>query len=212
MQLTPRTPCSSNKSVITLDRSRRARRSASWERIRNRDLSRTIKNLTISETGSRLKEFRGAPDGPHHVVVSGETGAGCLRVPGSRSASRGDWHRASFLRAGPEQRHDRRVLKAASSSRSRGYLLDKYHHELGHFIERPKHANEQIHVTREVLGDTSPEGIAKRLGHEPSEEEVAAARAEARTRYMEWQKGETWAGWRVATVDEVIDLLRSKLG
>jgi len=67
-------------------------------------------------------------------------------------------------------------------------------------------------VTREVLGDTSPEGIAKRLGHEPSEEEVAAARAEARKRYMEWQKGETWAGWRVATVDEVIDLLRSKLG
>ena len=81
---------------------------------------------------------------------------------------------------------------------------------LDHFIERPKLANEQIHVTREVLGDTSPEGIARRLGHEPSEEEIAAARAEARQKYMTWQKeSDTWAGWRVAAVDEVIAGLRA---
>jgi hypothetical protein len=29
---------------------------------------------------------------------------------------------------------------------------------------------------------------------------------------MEWQKGETWAGWRAATVDDIIQLLRDKLG
>jgi thiol-disulfide isomerase/thioredoxin len=86
-------------------------------------------------------------------------------------------------------------------------FLDKDNRELGHFIERPKLANEQIHVTREVLGDTSPEGIARRLGHEPSEDEIKQARGEARERYMEWQKGDVWAGWRVATVDEVIALL-----
>ena len=56
------------------------------------------------------------------------------------------------------------------------------------------------------------EAIAKKLGHEPTEEELKQARAEARQRYLEWQKGETWAGWRVATVDEVIELLEKALG
>ena len=86
-------------------------------------------------------------------------------------------------------------------------LYDKDHNELGHFIERPRLANEQIHMTRTVLGDTSPEGIAKRLGHEPSEDEIKEARAEAREKYLDWQKGDIWAGWRSATVDEVIALL-----
>jgi hypothetical protein len=91
-------------------------------------------------------------------------------------------------------------------------FYDREHREVAHFIERPKLANEQIHQTRDVLGDVSPEGIARKLGHEPSEEEIAAARAESRARYMEWQKGETWAGWRAATVDDIIQLLRDKLG
>ena len=86
-------------------------------------------------------------------------------------------------------------------------FYDRNHQELGHFIERPALANEQIHVTRSVLGDTSPEGIAKALGHEPSEDEIKAARAEAREKYLAWQQGDVWAGWRVATVDEVIGLV-----
>ena len=88
-------------------------------------------------------------------------------------------------------------------------FLDKDNRELGHFIERPQLANEQIHATRDVIGDTSPEGIARKLGHEPSEDEIKQARAEARERYMEWQKGDIWAGWRVATVDEVIAVLNT---
>ncbi|MGB4862796.1 MAG: thioredoxin family protein, partial [Tepidiformaceae bacterium] len=92
-------------------------------------------------------------------------------------------------------------------------IYDKDHNEITHFIERPKLANEQIHLTREVLGDMTPEGIAKRLGHAPSEEEVAAARAEGREKYMKWQReSEIWAGWRVAAVDEVIANMRAKLG
>ena len=51
--------------------------------------------------------------------------------------------------------------------------------------------------------------IAQRLGREPSEDEIAQARAEARERYLEWQRtSPVWAGWREATVDEVIALLR----
>jgi hypothetical protein len=87
-------------------------------------------------------------------------------------------------------------------------FYDKDHEELGHFIERPKLANEQLHETRTVLGDMTPAGIAARIGHEPSDEELAAERAKAREKYMEWQKtSATWAGWRTAAVDEVIELL-----
>jgi len=89
-------------------------------------------------------------------------------------------------------------------------FYDKNHRELAHFIERPALANEQIHVTREIIGNVSPEALAAKLGHEPSEEEIAHARAESRARYMEWQKtSDTWAGWRVATVDEVIGKLEA---
>lgn len=90
-------------------------------------------------------------------------------------------------------------------------FYDRNHNELGHFIERPKLANEQIHITSSVLGDTSPAGIAKALGHEPSEDEIKEARAQAREKYLEWQQGDVWAGWRVATVDEVIDLVGGNL-
>ncbi len=87
-------------------------------------------------------------------------------------------------------------------------LYDKDHNELGHFIERPALANEQIHETRSVIGDMSPAAIASRIGHEPSEDEVAAERLKGRERYLAWQKtSPTWAGWRTATIDEVIALV-----
>jgi hypothetical protein len=86
-------------------------------------------------------------------------------------------------------------------------FFDADHNQLGHFIERPALANEQMHQVRSVLGPTRPEDIAKELGHEPTEEEVAEFRAKSRDKYLEWQKGETWAGWRSATIDEVVELL-----
>src|SRR5262249_15911500 len=86
-------------------------------------------------------------------------------------------------------------------------FYDDNHRELAHFTERPALANQQIYIATELMGDMTPEGIAKRLGHEPSEDELKAARAEGREKYMAWQDGAIWAGWRVATVDEVIGLL-----
>ena len=83
------------------------------------------------------------------------------------------------------------------------------HEEICHFIERPELANKEIGVIQEILGNVSPEAIRERLGHEPSEEEIQKERTESRERYKEWQKGETWANWRIATVDEVIQLLSS---
>ncbi len=207
------------ESVITLERFAKGKTFEQYleSGIRNRDLFEdNYKGLAISpEQEKVLKELAARPDGPHHVVVIGE-----------------DWCPDVYRGAGVAQRiaeamgiQLRFFERDQNKDMIAGYLkdgefesipvfvfYDSNHREITHFIERPKLANEQIHMTREVLGDTSPEGIARRLGHEPSAEEIAAARAEARTRYMEWQKGEIWAGWRVATVDEVIDLLRSKLG
>lgn len=181
--------------------------------IRNRDLfERNYRDLTISpEQDKALKDLAAKPNGPDHVVVIGE-----------------DWCPDVYRGAGVAQRiaeamgADLRFFERDQNSdmiqpyKKNGefesipvfVFYDKDHKELAHFIERPALANEQLHLTRDALGDTSPEGIARQLGHEPSEDEIKEARAKARERYLEWQQGDIWAGWRVATVDEVIGLLR----
>jgi hypothetical protein len=180
--------------------------------IRNRELFEdNYKSLKISpEQEAKLKALAAKPNGPDHVVVIGEDW--CPDVyRGTGIAQRIAETMGIELRFFERDQNKDMIqpyLKDGQFESIPVFIFyDKDHRELGHFIERPALANEQIHMTREVLGDTSPEGIAKKLGHEPSEEEIAAARAEARGKYLEWQKGETWAGWRVATVDEVIDLL-----
>ena len=205
-------------SVITLDRFAKGKTFQQYidSGIRNRELfEKNYENLEISaEQSAALKELAAKPGGPHHMVVIGE-----------------DWCPDVYRGAGVAQRiaeamgiEMRYFERDQNKDMIAEYLKDgefesipvfviynEAHEELCHFIERPKLANEQIHITRSVLGDTSPEGIAARLGHEPSEEEIAAERAKARQKYMEWQDGDIWAGWRVATVDEIIGLLRAKL-
>ena len=208
------------QSVITLERFGKGKTFQQYldSGIRNRELFENNYNgLTISaEQKAALQELAARPDGPHHMVVIGE-----------------DWCPDVYRGAGVAQR----IAEAAgiemrfferdqNKDMIAGYLkggefesipvfviYDKDHNEITHFIERPRLANEQIHVTRDVIGDMSPAAIAARIGHEPSEDEVAAERAKGRDRYMAWQRdSEVWAGWRVATVDEVIADIRAKLG
>jgi len=208
------------QSVITLERFGKGKTFQQYldSGIRNRELFENNYNgLTISaEQKAALQELAARPDGPHHMVVIGE-----------------DWCPDVYRGAGVAQK----IAEAAgiemrfferdqNKDMIAGYLkggefesipvfviYDKDHNEITHFIERPRLANEQIHVTRDVIGDMSPAAIAARIGHEPSEDEVAAERAKGRDRYMAWQRdSEVWAGWRVATVDEVIADIRAKLG
>jgi hypothetical protein len=208
------------QSVITLERFGKGKTFQQYldSGIRNRELFENNYNgLTISaEQKAALQELAARPDGPHHMVVIGE-----------------DWCPDVYRGAGVAQR----IAEAAgiemrfferdqNKDMIAGYLkggefesipvfviYDKDHNEITHFIERPRLANEQIHVTRDVIGDMSPAAIAARIGHEPSEDEVAAERAKGRDRYMAWQRdSDVWAGWRVATVDEVIADIRAKLG
>jgi hypothetical protein len=205
------------QSVITLDRFAKGKTFQQYleSGIRNKELFEdNYKGLTVSaEQKKTLQELAAKPNGPHHLVVIGEDwcpdvyrGAGVAQ----KIAEAAGIEMRFFER---DQNKDMiaEYLKDGEFESIPVYVFyDKAHNEIYHFIERPKLANEQIHVTREVLGDMTPEGIAKRLGHEPSEEEIAAARAEGRQKYKTWQKeSDTWANWRVAAVDEVIEGLRA---
>lgn len=180
--------------------------------IRNRELfDDNYRKLTISaEQEKALKSLAAKAGGPHHVAVIGEDWCPDVYRGAPVAARVAETMGVEFRFFERDQNPDLigDYLNGEFQSIPVIVFFDENHRELGHFIERPKLANEQIHQTREIVGDTSPEGIAKRLGHEPSEDELKAARAEARERYLTWQKtSDAWANWRVATVDEFIALL-----
>ena len=204
----------SDTTAITQER---ANGGKTWEQyvesgIRNRELFEdNYKGLTVSaEQTAKLKALAAKHNGPHHMVVIGE-----------------DWCPDVYRGLGVAQRlaeaagiQLRMFERDQNKDMIQGYLkegqfesipvyvfYDKDHNELAHFIERPKLANTEMHLTQAVLGDMTPAGIAKRLGHEPTEEELAAERGKAREKYLDWQKGPVWANWRVAAVDECIGLL-----
>jgi len=203
------------ESVITFERFHKGKTFQEYldSGIRNRELfERNYRDLKMSEAqASALKAAAAGPNALHHMVVIGEDwcpdvyrGLGVAQ----RIAEAAGVELRMFER---DQNKDMiaEYLKDGQFESIPVFILyDRNHSEIAHFIERPALANTQLPMTREVLGDTSPEGIARRLGHEPDEDEIKAARAAARDRYLEWQQGDIWAGWRVATVDEVIALLR----
>jgi hypothetical protein len=204
------------ESVITIERFKKGKTFQQYleSGIRNRDLfERNYNDLKMTDSQlAALKELAAKPNGPHHLVVIGEDW--CPDVyrgmpVAARIAEAAGIEMRVFERDQNKDMIAEYLHHGEFESIPVFIFYDRNHRELGHFIERPALANEQIHVTRSVIGDMSPAAIAARIGHEPSEEEIAAERAKGRERYMEWQKGEVWAGWRLATVDEVIELLRA---
>jgi len=202
-------------SVITLERFHKGKTFQEYldSGIRNRELFEANYNgLKISDSQKASLQELKKTKGLDHVVVIGEDWCPDVYRGAGVAAKIAEAAGIEFRFFERDQNNDmiQPYKKDGEFESIPVYVFyDKEHRELGHFIERPKLANEQIHVTREVLGDTSPEGIARTLAHEPSEDELKAERAKAREKYMEWQKGDVWAGWRVAAVDEVIQLLQS---
>jgi hypothetical protein len=181
--------------------------------IRNRDLFEdNYTKLTVSDTQkAKLKALASRPGGVACMVVIGEDW--CPDVyRGTGVAQRMAEAMGVELRFFERDQNKELIQPYLKDGQFESIpvfvFFDKDHREIAHFIERPALANEQLHVTRDVLGDVTPEGIAKKLGHEPSEDEIKAARAAARESYLDWQKNSpVWADWRVATVDECIELL-----
>ena len=202
-------------SVITIDRFHKGKTFQEYldSGIRNRELFEANYNgLKVSDSQKAALQELKKTKGLDHVVVIGEDWCPDVYRGAGVAAKIAEAAGIEFRFFERDQNNDmiQPYKKDGEFESIPVYVFyDKDHRELGHFIERPKLANEQIHVTREVLGDTSPEGIARTLGHEPSEDELKAERAKARDKYMEWQKGDVWAGWRVAAVDEVIQLLQN---
>ncbi|MEO6398613.1 MAG: thioredoxin family protein [Tepidiformaceae bacterium] len=204
------------QSVITLDRFAKGKTFNQYleSGIRNREIfERNYQDLAVSDSQkAALKDLASKPGGLHHIVVIGEDwcpdvyrGAGVAQKIAEAAGVE-----LRFFERDQNKDMIAEYLKGGEFESIPVFVFyNEKGEELGHFIERPALANEQIHQTREVLGDTSPEGIARTLGHEPSEDEIKEARAEARQRYLDWQNGETWAGWRDATVDEVVTLLQA---
>src|SRR6185312_12505711 len=194
-------------SVITLERFHKGKTFQEYldSGIRNRELFEANYNgLKISDSQKAALQELKKTKGLDHVVVIGEDWCPDVYRGAGVAAKIAEAAGIEFRFFERDQNNDmiQPYKKDGEFESIPVYVFyDKEHRELGHFIERPKLANEQIHVTREVLGDTSPEGIARTLGHEPSEDELKAERAKAREKYMEWQKGDVWAGWRVAAVD-----------
>ena len=93
------------------------------------------------------------------------------------------------------------------------FLTEKYD-VIATFIERPKLANEQMReALSPVFGPSGTRQLTEALGRAPTPEEKAEAEAAARQRYDEFQASSPfWAGWRDATISEVLDLLEQKLG
>jgi len=204
------------ESVITIERFKKGKTFQQYleSGIRNREIfERNYNDLKLTDAqAAALKELAAKPNGPHHMIVIGEDW--CPDVyrgmpVAARIAEAAGIEMRVFERDQNKDMIAEYLHHGEFESIPVIVLYDRNHRELAHFIERPALANEQIHMTRSVIGDMSPEAIKARLGHEPSEEEIAAERAKGRERYMEWQKGEIWAGWRLATVDEIVALLRA---
>ena len=71
---------------------------------------------------------------------------------------------------------------------------------LGHWIERPVLANEQMHELAPMY--------ARMRKPDKTPEEAAAAKEE----YIAFQNGPVWGGWRQETIKEVIRLLEARVG
>ena len=204
------------ESVITRERFAQGKTYGEYieSGIRNREqFDDNYGSLVISEEQqAALSELAAKPNGPDHMVIIGEDW--CPDVyrgmpVGARIAEALGIEARIFERDQNKDMIAEYLKDGEFESIPIFVFYDAGHAELGHFIERPGLANEQMDQLQAVLGDMRPEAIAQRIGHEPSEEEIQQARAEGRERYLEWQRtSETWANWRTATVDEVIELLR----
>jgi hypothetical protein len=76
----------------------------------------------------------------------------------------------------------------------------KDHRYLGHWIERPALANEQM---PELSKLTEPMRSNPDMPQEERQKYIQA--------YVDFQKGPVWAGWRDATIREIRELLESRV-
>ena len=88
-------------------------------------------------------------------------------------------------------------------------FLNSDNEVIAHWIERPALANDQMReALSPIFGPSGTQQLTEKLGRSPYPGEKQAAVAERERKYLDFQRSSPyWAGWRDATVVEVVELL-----
>lgn len=184
------------ESVVTPERFAQGLTWSQWmERIeRNKDrFQQNYERTRLSEEQvAAFKELVAKPNGPAKVLALGEDW--CPDVYRglpvmARIAEAAGMELRIFFRDQNKDIMNEFLNQGQFESIPTFVFYTRDHQYLAHWIERPKIANEQMGEVRKLFEGKS--------------------REEAREAYFQWQDtSPLWAGWRDATVTEILDLLR----
>ncbi len=193
------------KSVVTAERFAQGQTYADWFQAIDRNQARFQENYegtTVSEDdAAALRQLVALPNGPARCLALGE--AWCpdvfrgLPVMAKVAEASGmelrvffrDQHKdimAEFLNNGESESIPTFVF----------YTRDMQY--IAHWIERPKLAQEEMHILREINEPLRNQDISQE------------GRQKAIQAYVDFQHGPVWAGWRDATVSEIRELLEQR--
>lgn len=151
-----------------------------------------------AEDTARLKALAANPNGPAKVLVLGEDwcpdvfrGAPVIE----RIAEAAGLELRVFPRDDNLDIMEEFLNNGEHQSIPVAVFYTRDHRYIAHWIERPAKANAELEESRKIMEGLDPE----------------KDRPEMRRRSDEFQHGPLWAGWRDATVREIIDLLEAKV-
>ena len=190
------------ESVVTPERLAQGMAYAQWVQAIDRNQARFQENYEgtqVSDEDARaLRELVALPNGPARCLALGE--AWCPDVfrglpVMTRIAEAAGMELRCFFR---DQNNDimAEFLKDGQHESIPAFVFyTKDHRYIGHWIERPALANEQMPELRKLTEPLRNQDL-------PQEERQKYIQA-----YIEFQQGPIWAGWRQATVREIRELL-----
>ena len=142
---------------------------------------------------ARFKEIMARPNGPAKMLVLGEDW--CPDVyRGMPVAARIAEATGMEMRVFPRDQHldimNEFLKDGQFQSIPTLVFYTKDHKYIMHWIERAQKANDEMSIMRDIIGGRSREEAAEDV--------------------KKFQQGPVWAGWRVAQIDELIQLLDEK--
>ncbi|HEY8491358.1 MAG TPA: thioredoxin family protein [Dehalococcoidia bacterium] len=188
------------ESVVTPERFAQGLTWAQWmeqiERNRDRFQQNYDRTELTEEQAAAFRELVARPDGPGKVLALGEDW--CPDVYRglpvmARIAEAAGLELRIFFRDQNKDIMNEFLNQGQFESIPTFVFYTKDHRYIAHWIERPKIANEQMGEVRKLMEGKS--------------------REEARDVYFRWQDtSPVWAGWRQATITEILELLREHTG
>jgi hypothetical protein len=190
------------ESVVTQERFGTGMTWSEWMSHIQRNVEKFQSNYddtTLAEADIKaLRDLSDRPDGPARVLVLGEDwcpdvfrGAPVI----ARMAEAAGWNLRLFPRDSNPDIMSEFLNQGKHQSIPTVVFYTRDHRYISHWIERPAKANAELGQIQEQFAGLDRE----------------KDRQEMRRRYDEFQRGAVWAGWRDATVKEILQLLVSEL-